>query len=88
MTQQLLQQGATVYLAVRSEQKANATIARLQYESSSTKEVKALFHELKLDHPKDAKASAEKFLKREKRLDILSELVWEKFLTIRIADSS
>ena len=72
MTQQLLQLGATVYLAARSESKAKATISRLKQEVSNVGEVKALFHELKLDHPKDARTSAEEFLKREKRLDILS----------------
>ena len=75
VVQHLLWEGATVYLAVRSESKCAAALARLEQEGliGPDKTARAFFHELTLDDPRDAKASAEKFLAREKRLDLLSE---------------
>lgn len=72
IAQQLLRKGATVYLGARSESKAVATIARLEREGLEPGNGKPKFHELKLDHPKDAKVSAEEFMGKEERLDILS----------------
>ena len=62
---------------MRSESKCTAALATLEREGligslASNGTAKAFFHELTLDDPRDAKASAERFLKREKRLDLLS----------------
>ena len=62
-----------MYLAARSESKATGAIARLEAEGLAPGNGRPIFHKLELDHPKDAKASAEAFLKKENRLDILSE---------------
>ncbi|OCB92045.1 NAD-binding protein [Sanghuangporus baumii] len=70
-TQQLLRKGATVYLAARNEEKAKSCIERLKAEGLGPGNGKPVFHRLSLDDPRDAKASAEGFLKREERLDIL-----------------
>ncbi|KAL5504363.1 hypothetical protein ACEPAH_8437 [Sanghuangporus vaninii] len=68
---ELLRKGATVYLAARSESKAAATIYRLEAEGLGPGNGKAIWHELDLDNPHDVKRSAEEFLARESRLDIL-----------------
>lgn len=47
-------------------------LARLEREGLGPGNGKAVFHELKLDHPTDVKASAEWFVQREGRLDLLS----------------
>ena len=88
VVQQLLREGATVYLAVRSESKCTAALARLEQEGliGPDKTARAFFHELTLDDPRDAKASAEKFLAREKRLDLLSEYLVNYGLGRRLID--
>lgn len=62
-----------MYLAARSESKAIATISRLEAEGLGPGNGKAIWHKLDLDNPHDVKKSAEEFLARESRLDILSE---------------
>ncbi|OCB88175.1 NAD-binding protein [Sanghuangporus baumii] len=68
---ELLRKGATVYLAAKSESKATATIYRLEAEGLGPGNGKAIWHKLDLDNPHDVKRSAEEFLARESRLDIL-----------------
>ncbi|TFK41429.1 hypothetical protein BDQ12DRAFT_710548 [Crucibulum laeve] len=68
---------AKVYLAARSESRAHAAIAALEKEFEDEGLIRGddygeiLWHELDLTDPRDAKRSAEAFLKREKQLDIL-----------------
>lgn len=73
----LLEQNATVYVAARSESKASSVMTDLAEEGLGTGKRsgrgRVFWHKLVLDDPKDAKKSAEEFLKRESRLDILSE---------------
>ncbi|EJC97839.1 NAD-binding protein [Fomitiporia mediterranea MF3/22] len=71
VTQGLLRKGATVYLAARNENKATATISRLQAEGLGPGNGRPVFHKAVFDDPRDAKKSAEEFLNRESRLDIL-----------------
>ncbi|KAH8097019.1 NAD-P-binding protein [Cristinia sonorae] len=66
--QYLVRHGAKVYMAARNEEKAKAAIARLELgEGAGNVE----WLELDLGDPRKAKASAEKFLEKEQRLDIL-----------------
>ncbi|KAL5520005.1 hypothetical protein ACEPAG_1665 [Sanghuangporus baumii] len=80
--QLLVQYGAKkVYLAARNPNKAAQCIKRIQdslaksSSSSSNESAKSggevLFHQLDLSDPKEAKSSAEAFMQREERLDVL-----------------
>ncbi|EJC97831.1 NAD-binding protein [Fomitiporia mediterranea MF3/22] len=71
VTQGLLRKGATVYLAARNESKAIGTIARLEAEGLGPGNGKPIFLKAVFDDPRNAKKSAEEFLDRESRLDIL-----------------
>lgn len=66
----LVRRGAKVYMGARSETKANAAIERLKTAGIGSGEV--LYLELDLSDVTKAKASAETFLSKESRLDILS----------------
>ncbi|EJC97974.1 NAD-binding protein [Fomitiporia mediterranea MF3/22] len=76
----LVQRGAKVYLGARNAEKAEACIKRIEDSltkfPASAKETEekgqAIFHQVDLDDPKEAKQSAEAFLQREERLDVLS----------------
>ena len=63
-----------MYLAARNAEKVNETIARLKAAGIGSGEVIA--HKLDLANPHDAKASAEEFLKREDRLNLLGQCLW------------
>ncbi|KAF9442867.1 NAD(P)-binding protein [Macrolepiota fuliginosa MF-IS2] len=69
-TQFLVRKGARVYLATRNEQGTKEAIERLEKEGIG----EGSLHWLKLDleDPRSAKNSAEEFLKKEDRLDILA----------------
>ncbi|KAF3929846.1 hypothetical protein ABW19_dt0201744 [Dactylella cylindrospora] len=68
----LASKNATVYLAARNEQRANAAIDKLQARLKADKiENKIYFHHFDLDNIKGVKTSAEEFIKKENRLDIL-----------------
>lgn len=71
----LVQLGATVYLAARNEKKAQDCIKKIEDKLGESAKGKAIFHHLDLADPKDAKESAENFMQRVQRLDILSELI-------------
>ncbi|TFK39296.1 NAD-P-binding protein [Crucibulum laeve] len=68
---------AKVYLAARSESKATAAIAALKKEFEEKGLLwgkdygEILWQKLDLSDPRDAKKSAEEFLKKEERLDVL-----------------
>lgn len=69
--QHLVRKGARVHLAARNETKACAAIERLKGSGLGQGEVRYL--PLDLSDVTKAKASAEEFLKKEERLDILSK---------------
>ena len=61
-------------MASRNESKATGAIAKLQHEGLEPGNGQVIFHHLDLANPRDAKKSAEEFIKRETRLDVLGEL--------------
>ncbi|KDQ62505.1 hypothetical protein JAAARDRAFT_30410 [Jaapia argillacea MUCL 33604] len=63
--------GAKVYLAARSEEKAQTAIENLLAEGLSPGNGEVLWHHLDLSDPRAAKKSAEEFLSKETRLDVL-----------------
>ncbi|KAF4615731.1 hypothetical protein D9613_012455 [Agrocybe pediades] len=65
----LARKGAKVYMAARNEGKAREAIKQLKEEDIADGTVEWL--ELDLEDPRKAKKAAEKFLKKEKRLDVL-----------------
>ena len=67
----LFAKGATVYLAARSESKADEAIARLEKEVSATGRGKVVFLELDLSDLRSVRKAAEEFLSKESRLDVL-----------------
>ncbi|TCD60880.1 hypothetical protein EIP91_009371 [Steccherinum ochraceum] len=67
--QHLLRHGAKIYMGARSEEKAKEAIARLDFGPEKKGTVEWL--ELDLSDPRKAKEAAERFLQKEKRLDIL-----------------
>ena len=69
--QHLARHGVKVYLAARSEARAMAAIDKLHAEGLKPGNGTIEWLELDLSDPRKAKSSAEVFLAREKRLDIL-----------------
>ncbi|THU77463.1 NAD(P)-binding protein [Dendrothele bispora CBS 962.96] len=69
--QHLVRLGAKVYMTARSEERAKSAIERLEKEGKEPGNGEVLWHELDLVDPRKAKASAEKFMEKEERLDIL-----------------
>jgi len=65
----LARNGAKVYLTARNRQKGLDAIERIKAAGQGNGQIELL--ELDLAAPKLAKAAAEEFLQREKRLDIL-----------------
>lgn len=66
----LARRGAKVYLAARNESKATGAMAKLEAEGIAPGSV--VFLKLDLADPRLAKASAQEFISKEERLDILS----------------
>ncbi|KAG5652444.1 hypothetical protein H0H81_004988 [Sphagnurus paluster] len=58
-------------MAGRSEQRAKDAITLLDKEGREPGLGEVIFHELDLKDPRDAKASAERFMERETKLDVL-----------------
>ncbi|KAI9459151.1 NAD-P-binding protein [Lactarius psammicola] len=67
----LVRRGAKVYLAARSEEKAAHAIARMEKEGLGEHPGELVWLPIDLTDPHRAKAAAEWFIKREKKLDIL-----------------
>ncbi|PBL03997.1 NAD(P)-binding protein, partial [Armillaria gallica] len=63
--------GAKVYMAARDEARAKEAVDRLDKEGREPGFGEVIWHELDLKDPRSAKESAERFIAREKRLDIL-----------------
>lgn len=67
----LVRRGAKVYLAARSEEKAEHAIGRMEMEGMGEHKGELVWLPIDLTDPRKAKAAAEWFVKRENRLDIL-----------------
>ncbi|KJA21872.1 hypothetical protein HYPSUDRAFT_165039 [Hypholoma sublateritium FD-334 SS-4] len=69
--QHFLRMGAKVYMAVPDEERTKAALQRVESEGREPGLGEVIWHELDLKDPRDAKASAARFLGKESRLDIL-----------------
>ncbi|KAF9235463.1 NAD(P)-binding protein [Melanogaster broomeanus] len=67
----LARRGAKVYMAARNKSKAEEAIAKLKEEGLAPGNGEVIWLELDLSDPRNAKRTAEEFLSKEKRLDIL-----------------
>jgi NAD(P)-dependent dehydrogenase (short-subunit alcohol dehydrogenase family) len=67
----LVRRGAKVYIAARSEEKAEHAIGRMEKEGMGDRPGELVWLPIDLTDPRRAKAAAEWFVKREGRLDIL-----------------
>jgi NAD(P)-dependent dehydrogenase (short-subunit alcohol dehydrogenase family) len=63
--------GAKVYLAARNESRVTGALKQLEIEGLAPGNGEVVWLKLDLSDPRDAKKSAEEFLKKETRLDIL-----------------
>ncbi|OJA18609.1 hypothetical protein AZE42_01760 [Rhizopogon vesiculosus] len=68
----LARHGAKVYMAARSQSRAEEAIAQLKEEGLGPGNGEVIWLELDLKDPRNAKKAAEEFMKKEKRLDVLS----------------
>jgi len=76
----LVRRGATVYLGSRNEERGKAAVAEVEREFTTAvsgndqpKPGKVIYQHCELSSPALAKASAEEFMQREERLDVLSK---------------
>ncbi|PBL04032.1 NAD(P)-binding protein [Armillaria gallica] len=69
--QHLSRMGAKVYMAAQDENRAKEAIDRLDEEGREPGLGEVIWHELDLKDPRSAKESAERFIARERKLDIL-----------------
>lgn len=69
----LARHGAKVYIGARSEERAKAAIERLRVEGLQPGNGELEWLELDLSDPRKTKESAETFLSKEDRLDILGK---------------
>ncbi|KAF5347539.1 hypothetical protein D9758_014503 [Tetrapyrgos nigripes] len=69
--QHLCRLGAKVYMTARSETRATSAMERLEKEGKEPGNGEVLWHQLDLVDPRKAKESAEKFMEKEQKLDIL-----------------
>ena len=70
----LARAAARVYMAARNENRAAEAIERLKTESLEPGNGEVLWLKLDLSDPRLARQSAEEFMRKEKRLDVLGEL--------------
>lgn len=70
--QHLSRMGAKVYMAVPDEPRTKEALDRVEREGREPGLGQVLWHELDLKDPRSAKASAESFMKKEPKLDLLS----------------
>lgn len=61
-----------MYIGARSEERAKASIKRIEEENTSPGNGKAMYWHIDLIDPQGVKKSAEEFVKKEQRLDVLS----------------
>ncbi|KAG1856365.1 NAD(P)-binding protein [Suillus subalutaceus] len=67
----LARRGAKVYMAARNQTKAEEAIAQLKAEGLGPGNGDVIWLELDLKDPRNAKKAGERFMKQEKRLDVL-----------------
>ncbi|KAG1870816.1 hypothetical protein F4604DRAFT_1770700 [Suillus subluteus] len=72
----LARRGAKVYMAARNQSKAEEAIAQLKSEGLGPGNGDVIWLELDLKDPRNAKKAAGRFMKQEKRLDVLSQLLY------------
>ncbi|KAG2030211.1 hypothetical protein BDR03DRAFT_974815 [Suillus americanus] len=72
----LARRGAKVYMAARNQTKAEEAIAQLKAEGLGPGNGDVIWLELDLKDPRNAKKAAEIFMKKEKRLDVLSQYMF------------
>ncbi|KIJ29436.1 hypothetical protein M422DRAFT_36960 [Sphaerobolus stellatus SS14] len=70
----LLRLGAKVYMAVPDEQRTKDALERIEREGTEPGLGEVIWHELDLKNPRDAKDSAERFMQKEPRLDVITDL--------------
>lgn len=58
-------------MAVPDEERTKQALERVESEGREPGLGEVIWHELDLKDPRDAKVSAERFIEREKRLDVL-----------------
>ncbi|THU95456.1 NAD(P)-binding protein [Dendrothele bispora CBS 962.96] len=63
--------GAKVYMAVPDEERTKQALERVEREGREPGLGEVIWHELDLKDPRTVKLSAQRFLEREERLDIL-----------------
>ncbi|KAF5381841.1 hypothetical protein D9757_008351 [Collybiopsis confluens] len=69
--QHLLRMGAKVYMATPDEKMTQDALSRIENEGREPGLGEVIWHELDLKDPRNAKSSAQHFLDRETRLDVL-----------------
>ncbi|KAF7357507.1 NAD(P)-binding protein [Mycena sanguinolenta] len=69
--QHLCRMGAKVYMATPDEDRTQEALKRVEREGREPGMGQVLWHELELSDPRSAKASAERFMARETKLDVL-----------------
>ncbi|PCH44941.1 NAD(P)-binding protein [Wolfiporia cocos MD-104 SS10] len=74
VVQQLARRGAKVYVAARDQPRADKAIERLRASGLGPGNGNIEYLYLDLDDPRTAKKSAEDFMQKEERLDVLGEL--------------
>ncbi len=79
--QLLARAGAKVYLAARNESRATGALSRLDAEDLGPGNGEVVWLKLDLSDPKAARQSAEAFLQKEQRLDILSQAIRSFYLS-------
>ncbi|PBL04030.1 NAD(P)-binding protein [Armillaria gallica] len=81
--QHLSRMGAKVYMAVPDEDMTREALERVEKEGREPGLGEIIWHELDLKDPRNAKKSAERFISRESRLDILSLCIRASHQSIR-----
>lgn len=79
----LARKGAKVYMAARNKTRAEEAIAKLKQEGLGPGNGEVIWLELDLIDPRNAKTTAQEFMRKEKRLDILSKssyIVWAMYI--------
>lgn len=70
-----------VYMAVPDEEQTKEALRRVEELGREPGLGEVIWHELDLKDPRTAKASAERFMKREERLDILGLSPYQQLLS-------
>ncbi len=69
-------------MAVPDEERTKAALQRVESEGLEPGLGEVIWHELDLKDPRDAKASAERFIEKESRLDILGWFIYHSYSLI------